>query len=214
MKVIQPEVSVVGSVDGPALLRQIERCGRVCYKSEGMIHPGSAEKFVRNIISRGHEAVLEHGSVTVRFICDRGVSHEIVRHRIAAFCQESTRYCSYDKEKFGNEITVIDPGFAEHDSAEYALWRYACETAEECYMELLRRGWTPQQARDVLPTSLKTELCMTANIREWRHFLKLRCSPAAHPQIRQLSLMLLELLHENIPACFDDLFEEYFSETV
>ena len=186
--------------------------GRTCYKSEDKITDGSAEKFVRGIIKRGHEAVIEHGSLTVRFICDRGVSHEIVRHRLAAFCQESTRYCNYGKEGFGGEITVIRPStFAKTDST-YHIWKRSCEHAEVAYFDLLNEGCTPQEARSVLPNSLKTEVVMTANIREWRHFLKLRCSPAAHPQMREVALILLDKVHWLIPVCFDDIWSEYHAD--
>lgn len=185
---------------------------RTCYKSEDKITDGSAEKFVRGIIKRGHEAVIEHGSLTVRFICDRGVSHEIVRHRLAAFCQESTRYCNYGKEGFGGEITVIRPStFAKTDST-YHIWKRSCENAEVAYFDLLNEGCTPQEARSVLPNSLKTEVVMTANIREWRHFLKLRCSPAAHPQMREVALILLEKVNWLIPVCFNDIWSEYHAD--
>ena len=152
---------------------------------------------------------LEHCSFTVKFICDRGVSHEIVRHRLASYCQESTRYCNYSKEGFGSEITVIMPCFLDKDSTAYRHWFWACSQAEEAYFNMLNFGCSPQEARSVLPNSLKTEVVMTADIREWRHFLKLRCSPAAHPQMREVALILLEKVHELIPVCFDDIWSEY-----
>lgn len=161
------------------------------------------------IIKRGHEAVLEHCSFTVKFICDRGVSHEIVRHRMASYCQESTRYCNYSKDGFGAEITVIMPCFLERNSIAYNHWLWACSQAEDSYFNMLDFGCSPQEARSVLPNSLKTEVVMTANIREWRHFLKLRCSPAAHPQMREVALILLEKVHALIPVCFDDIWGEY-----
>lgn len=185
MKIIKPDVQFITPIDGATILKRLEQCGRVCYKSEDKITEGSAEKFVAGIIKRGHEAVLEHCSFTVKFICDRGVSHEIVRHRMASYCQESTRYCNYGKGKFGEEITVIEPCFLEPGSRAYDYWRDACEGVEIRYFDMLAEGCTPQEARSVLPNSLKTEVVMTANIREWRHFLKLRCSPAAHPQMRE-----------------------------
>ena len=205
MKIIEPFVEFITPVDGKVILERLEQCGRVCYKSEDKITEGSAEKFVAGIIKRGHEAVLEHCSFTVKFTCDRGVSHEIVRHRVASYCQESTRYCNYSKEGFGSEITVIKPMFLEVGSDGWELWRDACGMAETFYFELLDWGCTPQEARAVLPNSLKTEVVMTANIREWRHFFKLRCSVAAHPQMREVACMLLKMCKERIPVLFDDI---------
>ena len=210
MKIINPSVEFMQPVDGQAILKHLEACGRVCYKSEDKIADGSAEKFVGAIVRRGHEAVLEHVSISVKFICDRGVSHEIVRHRVASYCQESTRYCNYGKDGFGKEITVIKPSFLELGSLPYVAWEAACQEAEDEYLEMLSYGCTPQEARSVLPNSLKTEVVMTANIREWRHFLKLRCSAAAHPQIRELALALLVLFHCNVPVLFDDIYEREF----
>lgn len=208
MKIIQPTVEFITPVDGGVILRRIEQCGRVCYKSEGKAKDGSAEAFCRNIIKRGHEAVLEHCSFTVKFIVDRGVSHEIVRHRLAAYCQESTRYCNYSGEQFGGEICVIKPCFFNEGTEAYRLWKDACEKAEYAYFHLLDEGCSPQQARAVLPNSLKTEVVMTANIREWRHFFKLRCAPAAHPQIREVATQLLRESRKKIPVLFDDIFPE------
>lgn len=209
MKIINASVEFMTPVNGAAILKQIEQAGRVCYKSEDKITEDSAVKFVGNIIKRGHEAVLEHASFGVRFIVDRGVSHEIVRHRLAAYCQESTRYCNYTSGKFGEEITVIMPCFLERGTATFRMWKTACEMAETQYNNMIHEGCTPQEARSVLPNSLKTEVVMTADVREWRHFLKLRCSPAAHPQMREAALMLLEMCHKNIPVLFDDIWGEY-----
>lgn len=208
MKIIPASVEFITPINDLVILLRLEECGRVCYKSEGKIAPGSAEKFLTNIIARGHEAVLEHCSFTVKFICDRGVSHEIVRHRMASYCQESTRYCNYSKDGFGNEITVIQPCFLQQGTGPWYYWREACQMAEWRYFDMLKAGCTPQEARAVLPNSLKTELIMTANIREWRHFLKLRTSPAAHPQMREVAIMLLKQLQERIPVLFDDIAEE------
>lgn len=191
-------------VNGQEILKKIEKCGRVCYKSEGRITDGSAEKFVANIIKRGHEAVLEHASITVKFVVDRGVSHEIVRHRLASYCQESTRYCNYSKDDFGTEITFIKPFFLEKTGA-WCHWESACEEAETAYFNMLNWGCTPQEARSVLPNSLKTELVMTANLREWRTFFKLRTSEAAHPQMREVTIPLLEKFKQMIPVVFDDI---------
>lgn len=292
MKIINSQAFVLVENDP---IKKIEKCGRVCYKSEDKITEDSAEKFVANIIKRGHEAVLEHASfifqvsynvyedirdkvilvenrypvkmylrftdsdgyivsgnvrawrdffcfagvppymndfveanpilfsefksdfpfnlrggkwnirqistnelvstyqrlvhedISVKFICDRGVTHEIVRHRPASFCQESTRYCNYRNGKFGGEITVIKPCFFKENSTRYLNWFVACESAETAYNAILEDGGTPQEARDVLPNSLKTELIMTAPLMEWCHFFNLRMSPAAHPQMREVA---------------------------
>ena len=150
--------------------------------------------------------MLEHGSLSVLFICDRGVSHEIVRHRMASFAQESTRYCNYSKDKFDNEISVIEPNpeFMRASSIWNAWYESICES-ERAYFDLLKNGESPQMARSVLPNSLKTEIVMTANYREWRHFLKLRCASNAHPQMREIAIPLLQELNKKIPVIFEDL---------
>lgn len=208
MKIISPQIEFITPIDGTAVLKRIEQCGRVCYKSEGQITEGSAPRFVETLIKRGHEAVLEHCSFTVKFVCDRGVSHEIVRHRVASYCQESTRYCNYSKGDFGSEIMVIEPCYLHGGTLAYDAWKAACEATEQAYFDLLNWGLSPQEARAVLPNSLKTEVVMTANIREWRHFLKLRCSKAAHPQMREVATQLLKELQEKIPVLFDDIDPE------
>lgn len=205
MKIIEPSVELINAPSYETLMATIEAAGRTCYKSEDKITEGSAEKFIRGIIKRGHEAVIEHGSLSVRFICDRGVSHEIVRHRIAAYCQESTRYCNYANDQFNGEITVIKPIFFGVDTPVYRIWKRCCETAEIAYLDLLNEGCSPQEARSVLPNSLKTEVVMTADIREWRHFIKLRNSPAAHPQMREVAGMLAVLFKDNYPVFFEDI---------
>jgi len=154
------------------------------------------------LIEHGHEAMIEHYSFSVKFICDRGISHEIVRHRLASFAQESTRYCNYGH---AGEITVIYPLFWDKRSVEYNAWEIFCKQHEESYMALIGNGAAPQEARSVLPNSLKTELVMTANLREWRHFLKLRTAPTAHPQMRQITIPLLHELKSLIPVVFDDI---------
>lgn len=207
MKIVNASVEILDDLNGEEILKKIELHGRVCYKSEGNISPDSAPRFVQNIIKRGHESVLEHVSFTVKFICDRGVSHEIVRHRLASYSQESTRYCNYSKDGFGNEITFIKPCFWNENPDFYVLWQNACYRAEGYYLTMLQNGATPEQARSVLPNSLKTELVMTANLREWRHFLRLRTAKAAHPQMREVALMLLEQVHKKIPVVFDDVWE-------
>lgn len=187
------------------IIKHIEQCGRICYKSEVKITDESYKTFIRNVISRGHESVLEHASFTIKFICDRGISHELVRHRIASFSQESTRYCNYSKEAFGSEITVIQPFFFQPGTRGFEIWKTGCEQAEKAYFALLDQGYTAQEARSVLPNSLKTEVVMTANLREWRHFLRLRCDPAAHPQMREITLPLLTYLRSTVPVIFDDI---------
>ena len=205
MKIVSPDFEVLSLVDGQAILHDIERCGRVCYKSEDKITETSAQAFVGNIIKRGHEAVLEHASVTVKFTVDRGVSHEIVRHRLAAYCQESTRYCNYSKDGFGRQVTFIQPHFLDRGTRGWELWVLACEQAEKAYFDLLNWGCSPQEARAVLPNSLKTEVVMTANLRDWRHFFMLRTAPAAHPQMREVTIPLLRRMQELIPVVFDDI---------
>lgn len=205
MRIIAPSHEILTPIDGVQILKHIEGCGRVCYKSEHKITEDSYLIFVKNIIKRGHEAVLEHFSVSVKFICDRGVSHEIVRHRLASYCQESTRYCNYAKEDFQSEITVIKPCYLDKSAAGYRIWERSCKNAETAYFDLLDFGCTPQEARAVLPNSLKTEIVMTANLREWRHFLKLRTPPAAHPQIREVAIPLLNEFKVLIPVMFDDI---------
>ncbi len=209
MKIISPSHEILFMPDGDTILKNIEIAGRTCYKSEDKITSGSAAGFVKGIIKSGHHSVIEHMSITVRFICDRGVTHELVRHRLAAYSQESTRYANYSKDKFQNEITVIRPFFWKEDSEEYKRWFLAMENAEKSYMKLMQLGAKAEQARSVLPNSLKTEIVMTANLREWRHVLNLRCSRPAHPQIRELLLPLLDELNEKLPVIFGDIYENY-----
>lgn len=215
MKIIKPSV-VIENQDWSALLKRIEKKGRVCYKSEDRITDDSAEKFIESrLIKQGHMSVLEHSSISVKFIVDRGVSHEIVRHRLASYSQESTRYCNYGHD---NEITVIEPFFFPDESYEYLLWAELMSRSEKCYLSLIAEGAIPQEARSVLPNSLKTELWMTANIREWIHFFALRAQKAAHPQMRQVAIPLLLKLQELLPPIFGNLFydegfpEEYYAE--
>ena len=215
MKIIKPSYEILTPISDGGIkeLQHIEKIGRVCYKSEDRITDDgeSAKKFVKMLISNGHEAMIEHSSLSVKFVVDRGVSHELVRHRIASFAQESTRYCNYSKDKFGNEITVILPCFFDtgmgilSNSLVYQEWKLACECAEERYFNLLKMGATPQQARTVLPNSLKTEITITANYREWRNFFKLRTAEPAHPQMREVAIPLLKELKTLIPIIFDDI---------
>lgn len=205
MKIIEASYSIEAPIDGAEILKSIEKAGRTCYKSEDLITTESAEAFVRMLIQRGHESVLEHESITVRFICDRSISHEIVRHRLASFSQESTRYCNYSGDRFGRGLTVIKPCFLKEETGAYAAWLTAMHLANIAYSDMLAEGCTPQEARSVLPNSTKTEIVMTANLREWRHFLKLRTAKAAHPQMRELTVPLLKELQKQIPVVFDDI---------
>jgi thymidylate synthase (FAD) len=212
LKIVPPSHKIIALPDKSATLKLIERIGRTCYKSEDKMTVDSARDFVRRLIRSGHHSVIEHLNVTVLFICDRGISHELVRHRLASFSQESTRYANYSKEKFGKEITVIRPFFWDKKSDLYFAWQEAMEQAENHYLQLIQLGARPEEARSVLPNSLKTELIMTCNLREWRHIFDLRCSRAAHPQMRELLLPLLREFYEKIPIIFDDLGEKFASE--
>jgi len=182
-------------------LALIERAARTCYKSEARIAPGTAEKLTRHLIKRGHHAMLEFGLVVVRFIVDRGVSHELVRHRLCSFAQESTRFCNYS-----GGVTFIRPPWLDQGGSTSASgrWRHAMSRAESDYLALLRGGWTPQQARSVLPNSTKTEIVVGANFREWRTIFGLRVAKAAHPQMRQVMVPLLEEVKTIVPVLFDD----------
>ncbi len=196
MILVKPSHKILSSTVDP--LELIELAGRTCYKSESKISKGSAEKFVEMVTKRGHHSVIEHAIVTVKIICDRGVTHEIVRHRLASYSQESTRYCNYKggvtfvippwvdiEEGEHNELLLIGPIAKSRD-----IWYDSCLKAELNYTELIRNGWSPQQARSVLPNSTKTEIIITANVREWRHIFTLRCSNASHPQMREVMIPL------------------------
>lgn len=211
MRLILPKYDIITKIGGLDMLRRIEVAGRTCYKSEGQMTEDSTNRFIASIIRRGHESVIEHESISVRFVVDRGVTHEMVRHRLCSFSQESTRYCRYD-----GGVTFIIPPWVDiepgvYDGRSYGyergshLWFCSMLDAERCYLELLEHAWTPQQARAVLPNSLKTEIVWTANLREWRHILKLRTSKAAHPQMREIMTPLLNELKEAIPIMFDDI---------
>lgn len=217
MKLIRPSFEILSLIDGEQILKNIERAGRTCYKSESKISADSARDFVRMLISRGHESVLEHEKVTVKFICDRGVSHELVRHRIASFSQESTRYCNYKSNKLTyiippwistEEIPLtctIDSSFKMKGMQESTIsWICALVYAEQAYLDLLGQGWRPEQARAVLPNSLKTEIVVSANLREWRLIFRQRTSNSAHPQMRELMIPLSEEFKCKIPIIFDE----------
>ena len=229
-EIIRPDMESSFAKD--AIYQLIEGAGRTCYKSEAAITQESAEKFITKLTLNHHEAMLEHASMTVRFTVDRGVSHELVRHRLASFAQESTRYCNYSQDKFGKEITVIQPCFFDPDMRyimtsednpflkctrfapekveKYVIWYNSCKVAEDRYFMLLEKGATPQEARSVLPNSLKTEVVMTANMREWRHFFNLRAAGttgAPHPQMLEVARPLLEEVAGYMPELFGDILK-------
>lgn len=216
MKIIKPSFEIINkeTINGIDILKNIEKIGRTCYKSESLITETSAIDFVDMLLKRGHEAMIEHNTISVRFICDRGVSHELVRHRLASFAQESTRYCNYSKDKFNKELTFILPCFFDtgmgtlSNSLAFEEWKRLCQHAEDSYLKLLEMGAEPQQARSILPNSLKTEIVISMNLREWRHFFSLRCDKPAHPQMRELTIPLLKEMNELIPVIFDDLKEK------
>jgi len=210
MILVKPSFEIMHITERP--LHHIEAAGRTCYKSEDKITITSAGNFVEMLLKRGHESVLEHASASVRIICDRGVSHEIVRHRLASYSQESTRYCDYA----GGQVTFVIPPWVDAEPGLYYgsplargegirpdEWLHAMRDAEESYRALRRTGWKPEQARAVLPNSLKTEIVMTANFREWRHFFNLRDAPAAHPQMREIAAPLHQEFRSLVPIIFD-----------
>ena len=208
MKIINPSVELMRDFDGEEIMKFIEKCGRTCYQSEKNITADSAKIFVENLIRRGHESVLEHFSVTFKIICDRGVMAELTRHRLASFSIESTRFCDYK-----DELTFIKPCFWEYASENissalgYEMWAETTEKLERIYQTLRDTNSTPEQARAILPNSLKTEIVMTADLREWRHILKLRTDKKAHPQMREVAFMILKILKEKLPVVFADITE-------
>lgn len=234
MKIIHPKIIIEKSELDPNKIFTLEKAARTCYKSEKntseTIH--AAGSFIESIVRRGHESVLEHEKVTVRIITDRGQSHAIVRHRIASFSQESTIYCNYTNEKFGDDLLFIQPIFPkvqqpsfnpdehtkddiyENYDVNAIIWEEHCMVSENAYKQLIKNGCTPQQARSVLPTSIKTELVMTANMREWRHFFNCRIGPTDHTSMHQLSIPLLRLFHKTWYGVFNDIHNklDYYIE--
>lgn len=206
MKIISPSFTIITPIDAQSILQSLESAGRVCYKSESKGTPESTESFVRNLIKRGHESVLEHVSITVHIECDRGVSHELVRHRLASYSQESTRYCNYGRDEWG--LTFIEPCFWDKSGIAYSIWLKAMLSAQNAYLEMLSNGASPQEARSVLPNSIKTEIRMTANLREWRHIFKIRALGTAgkpHPQMLEIMVPMLKEFNARIPVVFEDL---------
>ena len=204
MRLIKPGYEILTPLDGLTELKTIELTARNCYKSENAITKDgeSAKKMVKMLIERGHEAMLEHSFLSVRFTCDRGVTHELIRHRLCAFAQESTRYCDYSGKKFDRNVKYIIPFFFNDE--QLALWTDACARAEAAYFDLLNTGATPQEARTVLPNSTAADIVMSGNFREWRHILRLRTAKDAHPQMREIMCPLGEELQQRIPVVFDD----------
>jgi thymidylate synthase (FAD) len=206
MNIVEQSFEIIDPTTDERLLDQarvIERAGRNCYKSEDLITPDSFKKFCKMLRSKKHEAMLEFGHMTVRFVTNRGVSHEIVRHRLASYAQESTRYCNYGKEKFGSQITVVRPiDWETISDSERKRWEIAMRQAEAAYFGSMSEGAKPQWARRYLPNELKTEIFMSADFREWRHFFKMRLSPAAHPDIRALVQPLYDHVFEILPEVF------------
>lgn len=201
MKIINPSIELLWITENSEY--QIELAGRTCYKSENHITTESAQIFSRKIRKSGHHAMIEHASASFRITTDRGISHEIVRHRLASYAQESTRYCNYSKNKFGNQCTFIEP--PNLTPSQKIVWEETCSFSEKQYFALLSDGCEPQIARSVLPNCLKTEIVMTANFREWRHFISLRGSKEAHPQIRPIAYNIWSLLMQKAPSIFEDL---------
>lgn len=211
MKIISPNVEVINFSWKENPLLEIEKIARTCYKSENNITENSSTNFVKTLLKHGHEAMIEHLTITVKIICDRGISHELVRHRIASYAQESTRYCNYNNEKFGYELTFIKPLFWGETDPKFHGWKWVMETLERKYFQFLAAGAKPEEVRSILPNSLKTEIIVSMNLREWRHFFKLRCVKQAHPQMREISIPMLFKFKELISIIFDDIeFDKEF----
>lgn len=209
MKVINASYEILTPISegGIEELKRIENIGRICYKSEDRITEDgeSAKKFVKMLVDRDHCAMIEHSFLSVKFIVDRAIANEMVRHRIASFAQESTRYCNYSKDKFDRSVAFVKPMFFEENTGAYNDWVMAMQCAEDTYFNLLDKGCSPQEARSVLPNSTKTEIVITGNYREWRNIFKLRTAVAAHPQMREVMIPLLNKLKEKLPIVFDDI---------
>ena len=204
MKIIKPWIKVE-NFDGKQIMKNIERACRTCYRSENLITEESYKNLLKNCINRGHESVLEHEKITIRMCCDVGVYKDLTRHRFASFSIESTRYCNYGKDKFDRELKVIKPCNIDENSNLYAFWKNAMERIEMNYLHMTDNGATPDQMRMILPHSTAAEVTMTANIREWRHILSLRCAKMTHPAIRQLLIPLLLKFKEEMPELFDNI---------
>ena len=208
MRLVEPWIKVE-NFDGVKIMKRIERACRTCYRSEDKITDDSYKKLLTNCITRGHESVLEHEKVTVRIYNDVGSYKDLTRHRFASFSVESTRYCSYNKDKYGNEIAVVNPVYIE-DKEVFETWKKAIEDMEKAYMKMKELGASTDMCREILPHSTAAEYTMTANIREWKHILELRTTNHVHPAIRQVLIPLLLLFKEQMPEIFGDI--EYDKE--
>ena len=209
MKIVNPSYEILSRIssNGSKELKMIELAARTCYKSEGKITVDdySARRMCKNLIKNQHEAMIEHSQLSVKLVVDRAIANELVRHRVASFAQESTRYCNYSNDRFANEITVIKPSEIDEDSAQFVVWKNQMESAEKAYFDMIGFGAKAENARSVLPLCLKAEIVVTANYREWRHIFNLRTAPDAHPDIRSILNELLEDLKKKIPVIFDDI---------
>lgn len=214
VKIIEPSVEIVTEINPNTILKTIEKAARTCYKTENNISEdtSSAVKMIAKLIEVGHTAMIEFADIHVKLIADTGVLKDLSRHRHCSFAVESTRYCNYSKGKFGNELTFIKPCNIEENSDMYKTWLEAMQHIEDSYMKMAEQGAKPDQLRMILPHSLKTEINMKCNIREWRHIFKLRCAKAAHPSVQQVMKMILKELHQSIPVVFDDLYNEFLGE--
>ena len=210
MRIVKPYV-IVEKFDGVQVMKRIERACRTCYRSEGKITEDSYKNLIKNCINRGHESVLEHEKVTVRIYNDIGSYKDLTRHRFASFSVESTRYCSYDKDKYGNEISFMDPVYIE-DEKVYEVWKKTMQEIENSYLEMKKLGATTDMCRNILPHSTAAEYTMTANIREWKHIFELRANNHVHPAIRQVMIPLLKYFKEQMPDIFGDIpYDEEFN---
>lgn len=235
MRLIKPKVEILDQLNEESVITKIAAVSRTCYKSEGLSTPEKDKALVKRLIDSKHDAMLEFVDVTVKFTTDTGISHELVRHRMASYAQESSRYCNYSKDKFSNELTYIIPSWLDIPEGNYSQWDgdwvnmdkmkinlphdnekavcnwlHTLRDAELTYRLLTNKGWTAEQARSVLPKSIKTEINMKANLREWRHFFRLRCSKHAHPDMRVLALDLLKQMHDKLPTIFEDIYQEFY----
>lgn len=208
MRLVEPWIKVE-NFNGVKIMKRIERACRTCYRSEDKISEESYKNLLTNCLNRGHESVLEHEKITVRIYSDIGTYKDLTRHRFASFSVESTRYCSYNKDKYGNEIAVVNPVYIE-DKEVFETWKKAIEDMEKAYMKMKELGASTDMCREILPHSTAAEYTMTANIREWKHILELRTTNHVHPAIRQVLIPLLLLFKEQMPEIFGDI--EYDKE--
>ena len=210
MRIVEPWIKVE-KIDGKQIMKRIERACRTCYRSEGKVTEDSYKTLLKNCITRGHESVLEHEKVTVRIYDDLGSYKDLTRHRFASFSVESTRYCSYDKDKFGNEIAFMNPVYIE-DEEMYKVWKETMQQIEKNYIKMKELGATTDMCRELLPHSIAAEYTMTANIREWKHIFSLRANSHVHPSIRQVMIPLLKYFKEQMPEIFDEVeYDEDFN---